>query len=402
MRNQKPFVAYTYTLEDPSVKRRKRIKFWTFFFLIVIFLLLICSFALWRIAPAPKWRMLVVDKTVPHPDYREHQALFWVLNHTKVANKGGKRKWRPGKDYVGFYPEKFIASDTSFSSNLEPDHTIGVNLLFLVDTYGVYVDDYKYPEDYQTHLDYSTKIFGGLEQKEVEIIEDFVQNGGSLVAEFNTFHPPTPEGARESLEQILGLHSTGWMGRYFADLSNREDVPSWAYRNWKTHHGEEWDFTGPGFIIAHPDTRLLVLEEGKDVDSRGLRIEKNSPDDPLMRAVSSSVPYPYWFDIVSPEDGTEVLAHYRFYLTQDGKQKMQNYSVPEVFPAVLRASRSPFCIYFAGDFSDSSINRGPYFFYGWSQIRSILCCIGKNRSQNRFFWSFYVPMLSNIFKRAQQ
>jgi len=397
MRIQKPFVAYTYTVEDPAVKRRRRMKFLGVCFLFVFCLIIVLSFSLWKFAPAPKWRTLVVDKTVPHPDYREHQALFWVLNHTKVTNKGGKRRWRPGKDYVGFYPEKFIASDASFSSNLEPNHTIGVNLLFLVDTYGVYVDDYKNPEDYQTHLDYSTKIFGGLEQKEVEIIEGFVQNGGSLVAEFNTFHPPTPESARERLEQILGLQSTGWMGRYFADLSNKNDVPFWALRNWKTHNGEEWEFTGPGFIIAHQDTQILVLQKGKDVDSRGLRIETVSPDDPLMKAASSSVPYLYWFDIVSPMEETEVLAHYRFYLTQDGKQKMQKYSVPEIFPAVLRASQSPLRIYFAGDFSDNNISRGPYFFYGWPQIRRILCCIGKNKSQNRFFWSFYVPMLSNIF-----
>ena len=247
MRIKKPFVAYTYTVENPAVKKRRRIKFLGFCFLFVFCLLIILSFSLWKFAPAPIWRMLVVDKTVPHLDYREHQALFWVLNHTKVTNKGGKRRWRAGKDYVGFYPEKFIASDASFSSNLEPDHIIGVNLLFIVDTYGVYIDDYKYPEKHRTHLDYSTKIFGGLEQNEVEIIEDFVQNGGSLVAEFNTFNNPTKQDARESLEQLLGLRSTGWTGRYFTDLSNKNDVPSWALRNWKRHNGEEWDITGPGF-----------------------------------------------------------------------------------------------------------------------------------------------------------
>ncbi len=398
MRNQKPFVAYTYTVENPSAKRRRLIRFWTLLFLIVIFFLSIGSYALWRLAPAPKWRTLVVDKTVPYPDYREHQALFWVLNHTKVTNKGGKRRWRSGKDYVGFYPEKFIASDASFSSNLEPDHTIGVNLLFVVDTYGVYVDDYKSPEDYGTHLDYSKKIFGGLAEKEVEIIEDFVQNGGSLVTEFNTFDQPTPQGTRERMEQLLGLRSTGWIGRFFADLSNKYDVPAWALRNWKTLHGEEWDFTGPGFIIAHPDNRLLVLEEGKDVESRGLLIEINLPDDPVLKAVSPRVPYPYWFDIVLPAEGTEVLAHYRLHLTQNGREKMQKYSLPETFPAVLRASRSPLRIYFAGDFSDSPIYRGPYFFSGWSQIRRILCFVGKNRAQNKFYWSFYVPLLSNIFR----
>jgi len=397
MRNQKPFVAYTYTVEDPSVKRRKRIKFWALCLLVALFLLIVSSFLVWRFSPAPGWRTLVVDKTVPHPDYREHQSLFWVLNHAKVTNKGGKRRWSPGKNYVGFYPEKFIASDAAFASNLEPDHIIGVNLLFLVDTYGVYVDDYKYPQQYRTHMDYSRKIFGGLEHNEVDIIANFVRDGGSLVTEFNTFHDPTPQDVRERVENLLGLRSTGWIGRYFDDLSNKQDVPSWALRNWQTHNGEEWDFAGPGFIIAHEDSRILVLRKGKELDSRGLRIEVKSPGDPVMKAVSSQVPYPYWFDVVTPEKGTEVLAEYRFHLKPDGKQKMKEFSIPETFPAVLRASRSPIRLYFAGDFSDSNVSRGPYFFFGWPQIRRFLSLVGKNKSQNRFFWGFYLPLLKNLF-----
>ena len=358
---------------------------------------MICSLCFWQFAPSPKWRTLVVDKTVPHPDYREHQALFWVLNHTRAANQDGHRRWRLDRDYLGFYPEKFTTSDASFSSNLEPDHTTGIDLLFVVDTYGVYIDDYKSSEGYRTHLDYSKRIFGGLTETDVEIIEDFVQKGGSLVAEFNTLNHPTQGGERGRMEQLLGLRSTGWVGRYFADLSNKNDVPFWAFRNWKAHHEKEWDFAGPGFIITHPDTRLLVLEEGKDVESRGLGIEVTLPDDPLMEAITSRVPFFYWFDIVTPEKGAEVLAEYQFRLTPEGGKKLQEFSIPETFPAVLRASRSPLRIYFAGDFSDNPINPGPYFFYGWPQIRRILCCGGDNKAQNRFFWSFYVPLIKNLF-----
>jgi len=400
MTRQKPFVAYTYTPEDKPAKRRKVIRFWILLLLALIFLLLICSFAMWQLSPGPSWRILVIDKTVPHPDYREHQSLFWVLNHTKVVNKDGKRKWRLGKDYVGFYPEKFTASDASFSSNLEDVQTVGVNLLFLADTYGVYVDDYRFPENHKTHLDYSRKIFGGLDLREVDIIEDFALSGGSVVAEFNTFYQPTPDDARERMENLLGIHCTGWMGRYFADLSNREDVPVWAYRHWKTHYGEEWDFTGSGYIIAHQNTQIVVLEEEKDVESNGLQIRTTLPNDPMMKGVSSSAPYCFWFDIVSPASGTEVLAQYQFRLTARGKEKMRELAIPETFPAVLRASQSPLLLYFAGDFSDNKIYYGPYFFYGWSKLRHLLCCIGKNQSQNRFFWDFYVPLLKNVFKRA--
>ena len=47
----------------------------------------------WYLKEASPWRVLVVDKTVPHPDYREHKALFWVLRHDKVGNPTGERGW---------------------------------------------------------------------------------------------------------------------------------------------------------------------------------------------------------------------------------------------------------------------------------------------------------------------
>jgi hypothetical protein len=397
MNEQKPFVAYTYTPEDKSAKRRRAVRFWVLLALALVALLIIGSFAFWQLSSGPAWRTLVVDKTVPHPDYREHQSLFWVLNHSKVVNKGGKRKWRPGRDYVGFYPEKFIASDASYSSDLEPTQTIGVNLIFLVDTYGVYADDYRFPERYRTHQDYSKKIFGGLETEEVTAIEDFVKNGGSLVAEFNTFHHPTPQNVKERMEELLGLRSTGWTGRYFTDLANREDVPPWALRHWKTHYGKEWNFSGAGYIITHENTQILVLEGEKDVEAGGLQIRKMQPEDPLMKGTALNTPYCFWFDIEAPLEGTEVLAQYRFRLTAQGREKMQEFGVPESFPAVLRASRTPLVLYFAGDFSDNSIYHGPYFFHGWSELRRLFCRVGKDRTQNRFFWGFYVPLLKNIF-----
>jgi hypothetical protein len=400
MRTQKSFVAYTYTLEDRSVKRRKHIRIWALVILTIFFLLVASAFLVWQFSAAPEWRMLVVDKTAPHTDYREHRSLFWALNHVKATNKGGEHRWSPDKNYVGFYPEKFIASDAAFSANLEADHIIGVNLIFIADTYGVYVDDFKYPQQHHTHQDYSRKIFGGLEHPEVDIIEGFVKEGGSLVAEFNTFNDPTPNDVQERMESLLGVRSTGWVGRYFADLANRQDVPSWALRNWQAQQGEEWDFAGPGFIIAHEDSRILVLRTGIELGAAGLQIAVTLPADPLMKSVSSSVPYPYWFDIVAPAEGTEVLAEYRLDLKPEGQLSLKMFAIPESFPAVLRASESPLRLYLAGDFSDSNVSRGPYFFFGWPQIRRVLSLIGKNKSQNRFFWGFYLPLLENLFKNG--
>jgi hypothetical protein len=116
-----------------------------------------------------------------------------------------------------------------------------------------------------------------------------------------------------------------------------------------------------------------------------------------MKGTSSKTSYRFWFDIEEPMEGTEVLAQYQFRLTAHGREKMQEFGVPEAFPAVMRASQTPLRLYFAGDFSDNNIYHGPYFFYGWSKLRRLLCCTGRNKTQNRFFWNFYVPLLENIF-----
>ncbi len=58
----------------------------------------------WYMKPDSAWRVRVVDKTVPHVNYREHAALFWVLRHEKAATPQGRRDWDLHEDYVGFYP----------------------------------------------------------------------------------------------------------------------------------------------------------------------------------------------------------------------------------------------------------------------------------------------------------
>jgi hypothetical protein len=45
----------------------------------------------WYLKAESPWRVAVVDKTVPHANYREHGALFWVLRHEKISSPLGAR-----------------------------------------------------------------------------------------------------------------------------------------------------------------------------------------------------------------------------------------------------------------------------------------------------------------------
>lgn len=368
--------------------------------LIIIPLILLATapLTLWAVQDDSEWRPTVVDKTVPHPNYREHAGLYWMLNHTRVPTPDGSELWRDAENYVGWYPEEEGPDGRALHTPLTRDHLVASNMLYIADSYGVYRDDFRYGSDEETHLDYSAKIWGGFDLTEVQIIEDFVGAGGALIAEFNTFASPTEGSARARLETLLGVRWTEWSGRFFIDLSDQEEVPTWAYRHWLRHHGRIWDFEGPGFIFAHEDTRIFVLQTGPDVTDRGLRIVDIKEDDPLMDGVRSGAPFHYWFDVNEVQAGAEALATYRIDATSRGAATMAAWGVPLEFPAMVRASDSPMILYFCGDFSDNELDRGPSFVLGWPEFRGLGRFAERRRDQNAFFWWVYVPTLENVFR----
>lgn len=464
---------------------------------------------IWYLQPNLDWQIRVVDKTVPYPNYREHDALFWFLNHVKTSPFPYTRPWTDSRDYVGYYPHRLALDGKAISrfyinrleylkkielepellemptpppkkpisdfklkkkgeevpletveeeravtreevlaknfyiteieyeaetlnygyyrggldefgqptgdfiqkskngqtvvigETLKPAHVVDKDILYLADLYGAYVDDYIYPEDYISHLDYSKVIFGGLDVPEVEVIENFVARGGILIAEFNAFASPTHGEARDRLEKVLGLEWTEWAGRYFKDLSDVTEVPVWARRNWMKHYQEEWKFEGPGWLFTHEDTRLFVLQDELDVGREGLWITDVDTDDMMMQGVLSNVPFRFWFDVLEVPETTDVLAWYKIDVKPSGKKIMDRFNVPDKFPAVVRGNQSPLCMYFAGDFSDNDIpGRGPYFLAGWPYFKRFARIIERNLDQRAFFWEFYIPMLKNVFEKA--
>ncbi len=354
-------------------------------------------FVFWLLNDNLTNRVLVIDKSVPNDEYREHSSLAWTLNHLKTSPPGRSRPWKDYIDYIGYYPERVDENGDAETEDLTAKHLENIDLLFIADSYGVYRLDLEgQPEDL-TALDYSQLIYGGMDDKEVKVIQDFVDRGGDFIAEFNTFASPTYGRARRTLEKILWLKWSGWAGRFFEDLDNEDEVPEWARRNYKKHYGREWDFTGRGILMAHEDTRIFVLEEEKDIESRGLRISVVRPHDPLMKNVLSDVPFYYWFDIVYARPGSEVLARFDMLVTQSGREKLKKFNIYHQFPAIIRATRKPLAIYFAGDFSDNKVDEGPYNMLWALYFKRFLRLIDHYPDQRGFFWELYLPMMMNIF-----
>ncbi|MGE3728024.1 MAG: hypothetical protein AB7I41_20885, partial [Candidatus Sericytochromatia bacterium] len=229
--------------------------------LVGILLLLGAPSVHWAWQPTLPLHLTIVDKTVPERSFREHVALIWSLNHFKVPHPEG-RKWNKEVDYRGYTPEEPISKTPAKAEDLMAQDLKGKDLLFVADTYGVYRQD-KAEARREKAPDYSPKIYGGFDEREVGLIENFVGEGKALIAEFNTFASPTKGPARQRLEKLLGLDWTEWSGRFFADLSHPTEIPAWARRNWKKQSGKDWAFQGPGFLFVHENSRVVVLEENK-------------------------------------------------------------------------------------------------------------------------------------------
>jgi hypothetical protein len=356
---------------------------------------------LWRIAPVHTARLRILDKTVPHADYREHNALMWALNHNKTLPPGGKMPWEPGRDYFGYNPKRVGADGKPLMPALSPGFLDGTDALFIADTYGVYSNDYE-GDNRGFSPDYSRLIYGGLSESEVGVIEDFSRRGGGVIAEFNTFASPTGGQARKRLEDLLGVRWTGWAGRHFKELSDKGEVPEWARRNYRTHYLREWEFSGPGWLLSSEDTGLLVLESGKDTGGKELEIVVTMASDPLMRGLPGRTPYYYWFDIVSAAGSSEVPAMFRFTLTQSGKTKLAAFKLPESFPAVVIRSLKPLVVYNAGDFSDSQFEMGSYNIFGKPEFIRMTKYFSAARDAYSFFWGFFVQYVENMVDAVER
>lgn len=372
-------------------------------FLMLLVLVAATPFLWWYLTPERGLKVLVVDKTVPLPDYREHSSLAWALGHLKTHPPRGERPWEPGIDYLGYHPNPADPRQPGKIELVDPKALAGVDLLFLADSYGVYQGDLEDLAEMKPALDFSSLIHGGFTLEEARAVEDFVRRGGNLVAEFNTFASPTSGEARATLERVIGVRWTGWAGRFFSELTPGGELPLWAPRLWKNQTGQDWAFTGPGYLLVHEDERLVVLRPDKELAEDRILIEAEATGSNLMDGVDTGVGFGFWFDVVDPAAETDVLASYRFHLTEEGRNLLKANQIPERFPCVTRTTAPPLRVYLAGDFSDNDFDRGPYYLSGWPLLQSLMTRGESDEVGMRsFFWRFYLPLMKNVLNALDQ
>ncbi|WP_182199347.1 hypothetical protein [Paraliobacillus salinarum] len=357
-----------------------------FFIYIFLFLILVTSpFWLWQLKPSETLDILIFDKTVPNQSYQEHNGLTWVLNNNKYMKSDGT-DYNKEEDYVGFKP----MDNETYKIDSYPEDSGKYDMIYLADSYGVYEEEFFDDNDSGMRSDL---IHGGLELSEVDLIEQALyEHGTTLIAEFNTFASPTEPEVRERMFNLLNLEWSGWIGRFFTDLSNSE-VPHWVKDN-LVSQGEEWNYKGPGFVFVNDNDFVHVVSE-EGITDEGVLFETTDNGEAVFGDQINST-YGYWFDINSANDSKEVLATYSLPLVDKEITKLESLGIPSQFPAIIHQQNAQFnTYYFAGDYADQKEVPGIYQSVGLNFIRQL-------QSGEDFYWDAYVPIMESILANSKK
>lgn len=333
----------------------------------------------WLIKPRPAVKPQILDKTVPFENRREHDRLMWLLTQAKVQPPKSRFMWDLVNDYVGWNPT------TKAHRELSDDDLKDKNLLFIADSYGVYVDDYDAMPRPVAHLELSKRIFGGMTDAEMDVIERFVARGGRVCGEFNTFATPTPYSARLRAEKIFNLKWSGWAGRRVDDFSDDREIAQWVQKRWAEETGRPYDLEGPGILMIHEDGRVVCLQEELDIPKNPLVLTHND----------EHVPVTYWFDINEAVDPNEVRATYKLHTLEPGAVLLNKFGIPDSFPAIIYDDKMKHT-YLAGDMTDAESNLGPPWLAFVPTVRKWMAQTGVVPEDIRLLWRVYAPTINRV------
>ncbi len=289
--------------------QRKRMAV-TFFCLVLLFFM---PTIVWHVGEVNELKIVLIDKTVPDTSYREHESLVWLLRNHKIVKPDDGALYDKRLDYYGYFPENKPGERIRTLETLEP----GVDLIYVADTYGIFQADL---EGDNVAGQRSELVYGGISKEEVEVIRKAAYEGAVVVAELNSFGSPTGHEAREALYDLLGLRWTGWISRYFEDLSPGVEVPDWAVANYELQYQQDWSYQGRGFVFVDEEDRVVVLAAA-DMEASGVSFQWTTAGEAFV-GKGEKLSYHYWFDIIVPENPDSVLAEYGLHLSASGKSKL--------------------------------------------------------------------------------
>ncbi|MGF7185862.1 hypothetical protein GGQ84_001955 [Desulfitispora alkaliphila] len=304
-------------------------------FIIVAFIVIgTAPFYLWQIKQPHTLDVFIFNQATIENSYREHNGLTWVLNQSQYQVDVG----------------------AELPATLEL-----YDLIYIADTYG------------------------GLQADELEKIKKSLWSGTTLIAEHNTCG---------SLNHLLGLEWTGWIGRFFVDLDRTGEVPKWAIESYEKQ-GKEWEYSGSGFLFANNEDKVIVLDDPIYATTKGIKFSLTDAGQGLMKS-GRNINYNYWFNIVEPLEDTKILGEYHLSITEKGKENLEENGIPATFPAIIKNPAGLYeTYYFAGSFARMLSTPSFYQAKGIHHIQRLFTS-NTVLSEDVFYWRAYVPMMKSL------
>jgi len=371
--------------------------------LIVLVLIPVLSWLFWNFKSSRPIDLLVLNKTVLSADHKEHKALFWLLINEKFV-KSDKKAYDKSEDYFGFHPQKPKKTkkyeiNSSFKMEDIDEVVAGHDGIYYADMQGVFFNEW-----YERSLESGkgNLIEGGLNNSDYLLLKRMYEENKLVIAEYNFYGPPTDEFVRYRTENLIDVHWTGWIGKYFHNLNLKKskDLPLWFIDAVKSGNNGEWPYAGSGIILINEMTKkYIVLEEGVHLDVNVPEIQVGEAG---IEGISlpDVVHYPSWFEINTTNQNT-VLAEFKIHINLDGKTVLDQNNIPSRFPAIMKAGNgSPF-YYFAGNFAQYDVRMITAKLAG-IHIFDKLYYNNKPQDCSKFYWTFYIPMVSGIIDEYRQ
>jgi hypothetical protein len=354
------------------------------------------SHIIWRLSPIRDLALVVIDYTVPTFSYSHHRGLFWLLNHLRIFGPNTTEPWQVDKNYVGYKPDNNVANHYISEIDLTPYHW-----LYLSDTYGVYdIDIAKKPEKELPESVRPKLVFGSLTLSDAHALSRFVEKGGNIILEFNSFASPTKDDARVIAESLVGLQWTGWAGRFIDDLYDKTITPSWLPDLYHIHYPNRPLPKGPVLILVHNDGRLVVLH-GETLENTSPSLSITDQGKKMLRDLYATPPYFGWFAIMAPIKSVQVLAEIRLPVALDWKNRYRDAGIPTAFPLITQHRENGTTrIYIAANIAD--LEDTPRY-YELAGLPLLQAAVNRRRdiiSNRPAYWQFYAPLVGEMLKRV--
>ncbi|MFQ6604882.1 MAG: hypothetical protein ACE5D8_04925 [Fidelibacterota bacterium] len=366
------------------------------YILISFIVIPVVMWMVWLAAPRKVLPVFILDKTVLDTDVSEHRSLAWVLTQEKYCKQTQNLHDRR-QDYYGFLPlagnRGFTIRDLSGKSEQDIDSLAHhYQVAYVAESYGVYQKDLN-PD----HQGRNRLVYGGLSMPEVDFLKKMAENDHLVIGEFNFIGSPTSHLVRQRVENIFGIHWTGWVGRFMESLDTLEnrDIPEWLPENYMAQYDGTWPFRGSGIIFVHRSGRLFILEEDKHL-KRKVPVINTKKVHRQRYGLPKYMEYPFWFDIMQPNSPDHILAYYTLYTTDMGDSLLLSHGILPTFPAVIRTDAGGGFYYFAGDFSDNPISPHTARFRGIHWFQTFFYNPRDITDRRDFFWKFYRPLVTHI------